>query len=86
MKRYILCLILLLLMTGNCLADTVILKNKNPINGIIVGEDQSSIVLNVGCGTIALSRADIESVKRSDEATNMLMMKEWRPPRTGAPE
>jgi len=77
--RYLAFYLCILIFSANtCFADTIILKNKRSINGIIAEENTRSIVLDVGSGTITLPRADIESIERSDEVTNVLMRQRWR--------
>lgn len=77
--RYLLFyLCVLVFSVNNCFADTIILKNKRSINGVIAEENTGSIVLDVGSGTITLPRADIKSIERSDEVTNALMRQRWR--------
>jgi len=77
--RYLLFYLCILIFSVNsCFADTIILKNKRSINGIIAEENMESIVLDVGSGTITLPRTDIESIERSDEVTNVLMRQRWR--------
>jgi len=79
MKLFLLCLIIAVAMlSARSYADTVVLKNKHSINGIIKGEDERSIVLDVGCGTITFPRTDIESIQRSDGATNRSMAESWK--------
>jgi len=78
MRYLILLLITLTFQLNYCFADTVILKNQHSINGIISEENEESIVLNVGCGTITLPRSDIESVQRAEDTANELMVEDWK--------
>jgi clan AA aspartic protease (TIGR02281 family) len=78
MKHILLCLIIVGMVVTESAADTVTLKNKNAINGVIVEESETAVVLNIGCGTITLQRVDIESIEHSGETTNTVLKKEWR--------
>jgi hypothetical protein len=78
MRAFIVSLAIVVFGLGICLADTITLKNENSINGIIVEEGTTWVELNVGCGTVTLPRADIESIQRADNSTNMLLMKRWK--------
>jgi len=66
------------LFAGDCLGDTVTLKNGHAINGVIVREAESEIVLNVGCGTVTFSRADIEAIEKSEGPANELIKEGWK--------
>jgi len=63
---------------SECTSDTVTLKNNQSIDGVIVEENESYVILNLGCGTVTLERADIDSITRSDRAANKLMLDDWR--------
>lgn len=79
MKPFLLCIIIAVAMlSARSYADTVVLKNKHSINGIIKEEDERSVILDVGCGTITFPRTDIESIQRSDGATNRSMLESWK--------
>ncbi len=78
MKYLVFSLIVLIFMATNCLADTVLLKNKDSINGIVIEEEEDSVVIDVGFGTVVLLRAEIESIKKSSEAARARLRKEWQ--------
>lgn len=78
MKYIVLAAAIFFFLANDLSADTVRLKNKNSINGIIAEENERSVVLNIGCGTVTLSRADIDSIEKSSEPANISMMKEWK--------
>ena len=78
MKNILIILLISFFLYQNSFADTVTLNNNQSIEGIIEEENESSIVLNVGCGTITLLRTDIKSIKKSDEAANKSMMQGWK--------
>jgi len=78
MKNIAIFLLISFFLYQNSFADTVTLKNNQSIEGIIEEENESSLVLNVGCGTITLLRTDIKSIKKSDEAANKSMMQDWK--------
>lgn len=70
--------ILVISQAAICFADTITLKNKRSIEGIITKEEDKSVTLNVGFGTVVFQRSDIESIERSNEATNALVMEKWQ--------
>ena len=78
MKFLFFSLSFLFVFATDCLADTVVLKNKESLSGIIVKEGESYIILDLGFGTIDLPRAEIESIEKSDETTNIQIKKKWQ--------
>jgi len=59
-------LILVFAFQGQAQADTVFLKNKRALEGLVKGEDAGSIELEV-CygGTVKFQKSDVEKIKRS---------------------
>ncbi len=55
---------------GTALPDTVKLKNGGTLKGIIKNEDNSSITLLIGTGTMKISRSQVESVEKASETEN----------------
>ncbi|MFA5147722.1 MAG: retropepsin-like aspartic protease [Candidatus Omnitrophota bacterium] len=51
-------------------ADTVFLKNKGVLKGVIKAEDPLRITLAIGTGTIKISRDEIESIEKASESEN----------------
>jgi len=78
MKNIAILLLISFFLYQNSFADTVTLKNNQSIEGIIEEANESSVVLNVGAGTITLLRTDIKSIKKSDEAANKSMRQDWK--------
>lgn len=60
----------------DCFADTINLKNKRSMYGIVEKEDEESIVLNVGFGTVKIPKSDIESIERSVD--NKEIKEKWK--------
>ena len=51
-------------------ADTVYLKNKGVLKGVIKAEDSLHITLAIGTGTMKISRDQIESIEKASEKEN----------------
>jgi len=62
----------------NSHADTIYLKNKQAIKGIIKNETEEAVILDVGCGTSKFSRASIESIEKGTEEENNNIIKTWK--------
>lgn len=73
---FIFILLLSVYLGTDCFADTINLKNKRTMHGIVEKEDEESLVLNVGFGTIKIPKRDIESVERSGD--NERIREQWR--------
>ncbi|MFA5335977.1 MAG: aspartyl protease family protein [Candidatus Omnitrophota bacterium] len=54
-------------------ADTVYLKNKGVLKGVIKAEDSLRITLAIGTGTMKISRDQIESIEKASEAENAVI-------------
>lgn len=78
MKYLVFSLMVLIFMATDCLADTIFLKNKDSINGIVIKDEEGSVAIDVGFGTVVLPRAEIESIKKSSEAARARLRKEWQ--------
>lgn len=73
---FILILFLNLYLVTDSFPDTINLKNKRSIEGIIEEEDAEALVLNVGFGTIKIHKKDIESIERLHDEERI--MQQWR--------
>ena len=58
-------------------ADTVSLKNGGSVAGIIEKEDDKSVEVNTGFGTIIFKKAQIKDIERSSAEESQKMVKEW---------
>lgn len=58
-------------------ADMVYLKNGRRIEGIIAKEDERSVELNMGFGTVTFQRLQIKNIKRSSFEDSSRMVKKW---------
>ena len=74
-----LCVVVTVLITlaSQASADTLHLKNGRSIDGIISGEDNETVTLEVSGGTVTFQRSDIESVSRSTEFDQDALRQEW---------
>jgi len=83
MMKLAICLIILSTLCLFCRnadlsADTLILKNKRSVSGIITEEKADHVVLNVGNGTVVFKRSEIESISKSSESRNVEMVEDWK--------
>lgn len=60
------------------LSDVIYLTNGNSIEGVIEKEDATSVVLNVGAGTIKLRKSQIASIERGDPHRRKELEDQWR--------
>ena len=51
-------------------ADTVKLKNDGSLTGVIKQEDEASITLQIGMGTMKIQKSEIESIRKAGEKEN----------------
>jgi clan AA aspartic protease (TIGR02281 family) len=58
-------------------ADTLYLKNGRSIEGLIKTEDDQSIELEVGFGTVKFSKSQIERIQRTNARESALIQKKW---------
>lgn len=65
-----LALAMLLAFASAAHADTVYLKNKGALKGVIKAEDSLRITLAIGTGTMKISRDQIESIEKASEKEN----------------
>ncbi|MDD5450050.1 MAG: NYN domain-containing protein [Candidatus Omnitrophica bacterium] len=59
-------------------ADTIYLKNKHVMEGIIQQENEKEVVLDIGFGEIAVSKTEIERVDRSDAQGRQEILRNWQ--------
>ena len=59
---------LLLLACSRARADTIYMKSGNEIEGVVVSENASSMVVDIGYGTVNLEKADILRIRRATKA------------------
>jgi len=69
----------LLLCVGMCsYADTLHLKNKRTLEGIVTAETAADVILDVGCGTVTVTKHSIERIERSTQAQNDRLVNSWK--------
>jgi clan AA aspartic protease (TIGR02281 family) len=59
-------------------ADTVYLKNGGVLEGFIAREDESSVVLDLGFGTVSFRRDYVDSIYRSTEEESVKIRDKWQ--------
>jgi len=74
---FVLILIFLSSFTLEVNADTVYLKNGRRIEGIIKSEDESSIKLDIGFGTVGFRKDQIERISRSSPEEAEALFQKW---------
>lgn len=81
MKKVFLSTVHLLLALSLCLpagADSVKLKNDGTLNGVIKGEDETSITLAIGVGTMKIRKSEVEYIRKASEKENDAMESGFR--------
>ena len=58
-------------------ADTVNLKNGGSVDGIIEKEDDKSVEVNTGFGTVTFKRAQIKNIERSSAEESQKISRKW---------
>jgi clan AA aspartic protease (TIGR02281 family) len=71
-------LVLVILTTSFALADTIYLKNGRSISGVISGETDDQVVLQLGVGSTTLNKSSIRSIERSAAEENQTIEAKWR--------
>ncbi len=66
-----------LFITVSSHGDTVYLKNGGSVEGIIEKEDEKSIEINMGFGTVTFSRAQIKKIEKSSPEDSYKMSAGW---------
>ncbi|HAF94878.1 MAG: hypothetical protein A2X34_02780 [Elusimicrobia bacterium GWC2_51_8] len=66
--RRLLAAALLLLVCSRARADTIYMKSGNEIEGVVVSENASAMVVDIGYGTVNLEKADILKIRRATKA------------------
>lgn len=59
-------------------ADTVYLKNGGSVSGIIDKEDEGSIEVNIGSGTVTFKRSQIDRIEKSDAKESGRLAEKWQ--------
>ncbi len=58
-------------------ADTISLKNGGSVAGIIEKEDDRSVEVNTGFGTVTFKKAEIKDIERSSAEESRKMARKW---------
>ena len=59
-------------------ADSIKLKNDGTLNGVIKGEDEISITIAIGVGTMKIRKSEIESIQKASAKENDAMESGFR--------
>ena len=66
------------LLSSSLFADTIHLKNKNKVSGIITKEDEESVQIKINIGaTVTFLREDIETIERDSGDAHDEMKQSW---------
>jgi len=76
-KEFALTLLFLFIFILESDADTIYLKNGRSIEGIIKSEDEDSIKLDIGIGTVGFKKSEIERITRSSEDESEQLRQNW---------
>ena len=68
---------LFLCVVSTAQADTVNLKNGGSVTGIIEREDERSVEVNTGFGTVTFKKSQIKEIERSSVEESQKIAKEW---------
>jgi len=60
------------------LADVIRLTNGRSVEGLIAGERETEVVVDLGVGTMTIRRSRIESIERSDDAGARAIRDAWK--------
>jgi len=71
-------LVLAFSFVGEARADLVRLKNGRSIEGVIAGETDSSVVIDLGVGTMSVRKSEVESIERYDYRRQTAMRQAWQ--------
>lgn len=77
-RTRLLTVFLLLLQALPALADKVYLKSGRSIEGLIVKESDTQVVVDLGVGTTTLNRSQIERIEQSSGEDEARIMDDWR--------
>ena len=70
--------LLILLLPSLAEADTIVMKNGNTMDGIILKETPTEITLSLGVGTVTLRRSQIASIRKSDAQGASELKDDWQ--------
>lgn len=59
-------------------ADLVRLKNGRSIEGVIAGETDVSVVIDLGVGTMSVRKSEVESIERYDHRRQTALRQAWQ--------
>jgi len=59
-------------------ADSVKLKNDGKLTGVIKSEDETSVTLAIGVGTMKIRKSEIESIQKASERENAVLESGFR--------
>jgi clan AA aspartic protease (TIGR02281 family) len=76
-KEFALTLLFLFIFILESDADTIYLKNGRSIEGIIKSEDENSVKLDIGIGTVGFKKSEIERITRSSEDESGQIRQKW---------
>ena len=68
----------ILLLPALVAADTILMKNGNSMDGIILKETPAEVTINVGVGSITLKRSQIASIRKSDAKGESQIKDSWQ--------
>ena len=80
MRRFYKIILIVLGVIGTasvCDADIIHFQNGNKLEGIIVSEDDKSVILQTSIGTFTFGRSDIKEVEKADEQKHEQLKEGW---------
>lgn len=78
MKLFFTIFILFMMPLSDSSADTIYLKNKRQMEGLITNESGAEVTLDVGCGAVTVPKNDIERIEKSSKKEEKEIIKTWQ--------
>lgn len=75
---FIILSILLLLLTLDVWSDTIHLKNKRSLTGIIKEETDATVTIDIGIGKVTVQKSEIESIEKAGEEEKESLLKDFK--------
>src|SRR5437867_11976844 len=63
---------------ATAVADTIFLKNGRKLEGIVTRETDKVVEIEVGFGSLKITRDEIESIERTDDGGTERLKEKWK--------
>lgn len=75
---FIIIFLLFCLSTPDIWADTIHLKNKRSLTGVVTSETDTTVTLDIGIGKITINKNEIESIEKAGEEEKAELLKDFK--------